>query len=798
MKKIYSFLTVAALLLAGFTSCAVDQDGTTPQNTTPGHGTKVTIKINNGAAAKTRATAGTASTLTGADRENQITNLYAVLYKDKNSSYAYYKTFACTQDATNTDEYTFDVEDEAAGGVYYMYLIANPTTELKTVFDNDNAGASANSIDTEADLYAFTVTPVLGPTADDTDNTKNNINKVTDFVMTSPRVQLDMAGDEETVVGGTDGITLTRLAARFDIDATALNITNADPSKETTFQITKVTMNKRYTESDLIRGGIRGISMAHPTTASTDLASSANVEFDKFLTEANYIDADGKYWYGAIYSCENYDTSNPTILTIEGVYKHGENQTLNVSQEVEFRNIVRDGSGNITSQDVIQIQRNHLYKVILTPKYNNGALEFGKIDYAIQVNDWQTGETLVFAGDANLTAQSQPSFTVTNALSVKGGTGTNGTTNPTLIYTGIDNHSVYLTVTSQTTGTMLECSTFPSTQYGLVSSATTNDADGNLVETYMIDIDDNISNATEYVFKISNAINTSLYREFTLLKRPKLPLEYFATGNVKKDGNNYSILPATTATATNNVTQFEWLNNSNPSSAMTLFYNNSNVDSERGVMIDGKRWRLPTPWEQMAFGPAYSNRSLIPNTYAPNTSTGDMNENGNNVPAGGLSGGLSSSSMSVGTQTKLNENIVIDRNLYKIQSTYYRASTNVWYGMRFEERTDGSGNIDNLYRCLYRFTWNTTNRLWIIDAHYIGDSTPPAITSAASEPWNSEGYITVSQTLVFGRYWSNQRLNSNMIWDMRADDNSFRVFTDSGSGNSPTGAYFFVRLIINE
>ena len=517
MKKIYSFLTVAALLLAGFTSCAVDQDGTTPQNTTPGYGTKVTIKINNGAAAKTRATAGTASTLTGADRENQITNLYAVLYKDKNSSYAYYKTFACTQDATNTDEYTFDVEDEAAGGVYYMYLIANPTTELKTVFDNDNAGASANSIDTEADLYAFTVTPVLGPTADDTDNTKNNINKVTDFVMTSPRVQLDMAGDEETVVGGTDGITLTRLAARFDIDATALNITNADPSKETTFQITKVTMNKRYTESDLIRGGIRGISMAHPTTASTDLASSANVEFDKFLTEANYIDADGKYWYGAIYSCENYDTTDPVALTIEGVYKHGENQALTVSQNVVFKDIQRDGSGNITSQDIIPIQRNHLYKVILTPKYNNGALVFDAIDYAIQVNDWQTGETLVFAGDDKLTATAIPDFVVEGAVYSSTELEYDGVHNPNRVTAGVMEKTFRVIVTSPTTGTMLECPEFDSTKgsYGLVS--TSNDANGKLVETYEIHVNENVlANHKTFTFRINNAINTAYARTFVL------------------------------------------------------------------------------------------------------------------------------------------------------------------------------------------------------------------------------------------------------------------------------------------
>ncbi|MBQ6309864.1 MAG: hypothetical protein IJK82_08670, partial [Prevotella sp.] len=293
MNKIKNYMAVAALLLAGFTSCAVEQDSASGQNAS-GKGTKVTIKINNGASATTRATAGSTGTLTGADRENQITYLYAVLYKDKNSSYAYYKTFACTHntDPGHENEYTFNVEDEAAGGVYYMYLIANPTTALKAVLDADNSG---NNIDTEEDLHSYVVTPVLGPAPD--------ITTVEDFVMTSPRTQIDMKGNAETVVdGGGTGIVLTRLAVRIDIDATALNITNADAAKSTTFEITKVTMNTRYTESDLMRGGSNGLSMGM-------LATASNVEFSGFTAVSDYIETNNKYWKGAIYSCENYDTS---------------------------------------------------------------------------------------------------------------------------------------------------------------------------------------------------------------------------------------------------------------------------------------------------------------------------------------------------------------------------------------------------------------------------------------------------------------------------------------------------------
>ena len=289
-------------------------------------------------------------------------------------------------------------------------------------------------------------------------------------------------------------------------------------------------------------------------------------------------------------TCENYDTSNPTILTIEGVYKHGENQALNVSQQVVFRDVVRDGSGNITSQDVIPLQRNHLYKVVLTLKYNLGALEFEKIDYAIQVVDWQNGETIKFTGDANLTHQSTPSFTVRNAVSVSG-TESDGVTNPTLLYAGIDDHSIYLIVTSEMTGTMLECPTFPSTQYGLVSSATTNDANGNLVETYKIDIDNNISFATDYTFTLSNAINTSLARTFVLKRRPKLPLEYMAETNLT-DRDHF-------AADNRNSGNYYW-------GRSTVYAAFNNGGSTTVAETGSKGWHLPSFDEMMAIAPVRS------------------------------------------------------------------------------------------------------------------------------------------------------------------------------------------------
>ena len=688
MNKIKSYMAMAALLLAGFTSCAVEQDGSSQQNTTSGNGTKVTVKINNGAAAKTRATAGATGTLPGADRENEISELYAVLYKDKNNGYAYYKTFKCTHDTdpSKTNEYTFNVEKAAAGGVYYMYLIANPTTELKTVLDADNSGGE---IRTEADLYAFTVTPVLGPETD--------ISQVKDFTMTSPRTQIDMKGDEETVVNGDGtGIVLTRLAVRIDVDASALNNSATDANKKTTFQITKVKMNTRNTQSDLMRGGAHGLAM-------TGLSTDTNVEFSGFTAVTDFIETDGKYWKGAIYSCENYDTSNPTILTIEGVYKHGESQSLNVSQQVEFRDVVRDGTGAITSQEVIPLQRNHLYKVVLTPKYDLGGLVFDKISYSIQVIDWQSGETLKFAGNENLTKQSTPSFTVSGALSLSG-TESDGKTNPTLIYTGVENGSIFLTVTSETTGTMLECPTFNSTKYGLVASETTNDANGNLVETYKIDIDDDVAIATDYTFKISNAINTTLYREFVLKRRPKLPIEYVAKGNIVNTEENTIGSVASGSTKYNG----KWKIDTQLLYNSTYFFNwnNANIQFGTGAMCYYENedpstylsYHIPTKAEWVGIVPG-------------------IKDNDNDTFYGDASF----------TQNEVAEINSHTRSFSSTYSSRIRSGSSNWvrYAIRFNDATEGGNNIGSTYRSAFRYYYDYVNQKVDVSVIYLGSSSDP-------------------------------------------------------------------------
>ena len=80
---------------------------------------------------------------------------------------------------------------------------------------------------------------------------------------------------------------------------------------------------------------------------------------------------------------------------------------------------------------------------------------------------------------------------------------------------------------------MMECPDFDITKgsYGLIN--TTNDANGNLVETYQININANALLDASYTFKINNAINTAQAREFVLTQRPKLPLEYVAEGDIK-------------------------------------------------------------------------------------------------------------------------------------------------------------------------------------------------------------------------------------------------------------------------
>ena len=145
-------------------------------------------------------------------------------------------------------------------------------------------------------------------------------------------------------------------------------------------------------------------------------------------------------------------------------------------------------------------------------------------------------DSIVFAGDANLTKQSTPSFTVTNAKSVIG-TELDGKTNPTIIWSGVEDNTLYLRVVSNTTGTMLECSDFPSDHYGLVSSQTTNDEDGNLVEIYQIIVDNDIDNLADYTFTLSNSINTALSKTFVVRKDAQVSVGdfYYTDGTWSTD-----------------------------------------------------------------------------------------------------------------------------------------------------------------------------------------------------------------------------------------------------------------------
>ncbi len=488
------------------------------------------------------------------------------------------------------------------------------------------------------------------------------------------------------------------------------------------------------------------------------------------------------------HSCENYDTTDPTVLTIEGVYKHGENQALNVSQQVVFRNVVRDNSGNITSQDIIPIQRNHLYKVTLTPKYNNGALVFGEMNYAIQVNDWQTGETLVFAGDDNLTAQSTPSFTVTNASAVVGGTGTDGKTNPTLIYSGVDEHSIYLTVTSATTGTMLESATFPSNQYGPVSNSTTNDANGNLVETYKIDIDDNITLLAEHTFTLSNAINTNLKRTFVLKKKPRVPLEYVSESYVTKtkkdvtvDGNSincYQLYPV------NQSGSCSWYLYTDGLSKFSLASTNNQgvpVCSNGGTFLG--YYHLPSAGEAMSIFPGAA-------------TTGDA----------GL--GVDMGYMTENTVNSYTEKLIEigGVNLGNSKTYLYRNYTSVW-GIRFEDDT----KYGNGFRCAFRYRYVTSPIPGIIvDCIYLGDDTSISSTNLKAKLvddasfWNSGDVIT--KTFYFVGYHSSQQ-NTTHSYIHTASVNHYIRLYNPGSGRTwgvhteyhqdLTGAEYCVRLFKN-
>lgn len=387
-KTIHKVLAASVLMMLGLVACTSDSVVSSNNDRQAGEARQVKFSINTGVKSTTRATAATAADVTALERENTVNKLYAVVFKPSAANTLkpgdFSKTYEVTLTGAGTDNQTyssatFKMDDD---GLYYMYLVANPGTALEKNLTNDT-GASAP-------LVAGTSTVNDFFTLVETDRNPND-NSATNFLMTSNVVQVDIQGDGATDLtnGGSRYIELKRAAARIDIDATAID----------GFELISVQFVNRHPASVMVNTGTDNALTGENSTSTT------NPTYTKPAVDDTYSFTDK--WLAGIYGYENHkeaaagDETGITQLIINGKLNG-----IAVSQTVDFYSKEETSPGSGTyAYTTIPLNRNTLYYVKLKPKATPDA--YAPLAYTIQVANWRTGETIVFAGE-NLAKACKP------------------------------------------------------------------------------------------------------------------------------------------------------------------------------------------------------------------------------------------------------------------------------------------------------------------------------------------------------------------------------------------------------
>ena len=406
LKNIRRIVAASALLmLLGLVSCTNEVVTSHSSDSAKGEARQVRFALNTGGQAKTRATASSASEVAAQKRENIITKLYAVVFTPDATNQLTAGSFSKTYEVTLKDMVALNADidnanqtyDEATftmdeAGLYYMFLVANPGEALEK--NLTNATGATNALTT-----AKTVTDFYGLVESDRNP---NDNSATGFLMTSKMIQVDIKGDEETDLTGTD-ISLTRAAARFDIDASALG---------NDFVLTSVKFKNRHATTVVVNTGTDATETGTSSTSTTDPtynkpaslpAATASMPADPATFLSAYV------WKGGIYGYENHADAQTNVdggteanagdgitqLIISGTYKG-----IAVSQTVDFWSM-EEVAGNpgdpVTyTYTTIPINRNTIYTVKLLPKATPD--QYAPFAYTIGVANWREGETIVYKG----------------------------------------------------------------------------------------------------------------------------------------------------------------------------------------------------------------------------------------------------------------------------------------------------------------------------------------------------------------------------------------------------------------
>lgn len=405
LKNIRRIFTASALLmLLGLVSCTSETVTGHGSDSPKGEARQVRFALNMGGQGTTRATASDAAAVTAQKRENTITKLYAVVFTPDAANQLTAGSFSKTYEVTLTDMATLNADltnpnqvynegtftvDEA--GLYYMFLVANPGETLeKNLTKADGATNALTTAKTVSDFYNLV----------ESDRNPND-NSATGFLMTSKMIQLDIKGDAETDLTDTE-ISLTRAAARFDIDASALG---------SDFVLTSVKFNNRHPKTVLVNTGTNedanvGESSSSATAPTYNKPASLPAATATMPADpAEYLSA--YVWKGGIYGYENHANAQANVnsgseanagdgitqLIVSGTYKG-----IAVSQTVDFWSKEKVPASDPVSYTytTIPVNRNTIYTVKLLPKATPD--QYAPFAYTIGVADWKEGETIVYKG----------------------------------------------------------------------------------------------------------------------------------------------------------------------------------------------------------------------------------------------------------------------------------------------------------------------------------------------------------------------------------------------------------------
>ena len=339
-------------------------------------------------------------------------------------------------------------------GAYDMYLVANVDADLLGKLQTASLVVSPDGLNE--------VIATKDPGADDT---------ATSLLMTSDRKNVVTKAND---ANGTDvgTIELTRAMARIDIDGT--NVPG--------FVIREVTFKNRYNSTYFARG----------TTNAADMASlgKSDVDYDVSALASDKCEAT-LYGYENLY--DGTDAAQTTVVVVKGSFNGVE-----MEHEVSFDNI--------------PLRRNHLYYVYILPEGKPDT--YNGLAHAIRVKDWETGETLEWKGDDNLTNREAPTFVV-NAT---GATYSPSATNPTAV-TLIDNNAINIdvTVTSKSTSAKLLC-TDHFEDVVISEAAAEYTLAGETIQKFTIHLDANPLGAGNrtFTFAVENAFKGSDRKVFTV------------------------------------------------------------------------------------------------------------------------------------------------------------------------------------------------------------------------------------------------------------------------------------------